>query len=234
VASHGTAARLWDLAPEGTDDASADVVHVTVPSDRRVVSQPGLRIHLSNRAAASTHPTALPPRTTVEETVLDLVCQAPSLDTALSIFARACQRRRTTPERLLQAATLRAKLRYRRELVAALRDVADGVQSRLELEYRRGVERAHGLPRGVLQSPWQEGRHRRYSDVRYVGFGTTVELDGRVGHIEEGRFRDMRRDNAAVLGGDATLRYGWADVYGASLRIRWPGWDGLTPQRLER
>ena len=36
-----------------------------------------------------------------------------------------------------------------------------------------------------------------------------VELDGRIGHLGEGQWRDMERDNAHVFEAAATLRYGW-------------------------
>jgi hypothetical protein len=109
---------------------------------------------------------------------------------------------------LLATLTARRRLRWRRELTDALSDVADGCHSLLELRYARQVERAHGLPGG-------ERQHRRggtYEDVAYPGFGTSVELDGKVGHVAEHAFRDHRRDNAVVLAGARVLRYGFADV----------------------
>jgi very-short-patch-repair endonuclease len=39
-----------------------------------------------------------------------------------------------------------------------------------------------------------------------------VELDGRRAHPESARFRDHRRDNAAVVAGGRVLRYGYADI----------------------
>jgi hypothetical protein len=73
-------------------------------------------------------------------------------------------------------------------------------------------------------------------DVEYDEFGVIVELDGRRGHIELGRFRDMCRDNVAVADGRLTLRYGAYDLYqrpceiaaqvGQVLRAR--GWDGAV------
>lgn len=47
-------------------------------------------------------------------------------------------------------------------------------------------------------------------------YGLLIELDGRIGHTGDGRFRDMRRDNAAATDGLAALRYGWHDVSGAA------------------
>ena len=39
-----------------------------------------------------------------------------------------------------------------------------------------------------------------------------VEPDGVAAHPGDLRWRDIRRDNAAVADGVITLRYGWADV----------------------
>ena len=50
----------------------------------------------------------------------------------------------------------------------------------------------------------------RYEDVLYRAYDTVVELDGRAAHPD--RFRDMRRDNRAVVAGRAPLRYGYRDV----------------------
>ncbi|WP_375422971.1 hypothetical protein [uncultured Friedmanniella sp.] len=75
-------------------------------------------------------------------------------------------------------------------------------------------------------------RHRR--DVRYSAYGVVVELDGRLGHEGLGRFRDMARDNGAVLDGEVTLRYGSAEVFGEACLVArqvgavlgGPGWRG--------
>ncbi|MGH3490892.1 MAG: hypothetical protein ACRDP8_23645 [Actinopolymorphaceae bacterium] len=50
-----------------------------------------------------------------------------------------------------------------------------------------------------------------------------MELDGRIGHSEEARFRDYRRDNDASVRGHVTLRYGWTDTTTTvvGLPIRW-------------
>jgi hypothetical protein len=237
MASHETAARLWGLAPVGSLQTT-EVIHVTIGSNRRVVPQPGLRIHLSGRAEEARHPVALPPRTRVEETVLDQVTSAASLDDAFAVLTRACQRRLTTAGRLLDAASRRKKLRWRQTLERALADVDEGRHSPLELRYLRRVERAHGLPRGRPQWGWRHGRGQRWTDVRYERFRTRVELDGRIGHEEDGRLRDMRRDNAGTVAGDGTLRYGWADVEGSACEVAAQvaqvlcarGWTGGAPQ----
>jgi very-short-patch-repair endonuclease len=55
--------------------------------------------------------------------------------------------------------------------------------------------------------------------VEYEDFRTVVELDGRIGHSDEARFRDYRRDNDASVRGHVTLRYGWTDTTTTSCRV---------------
>jgi very-short-patch-repair endonuclease len=203
VLSHETAAELAGLLTE-----PVAVIHVTVPGERRVTGRPGLAVHRSRYVEATRHPALLPPRTRVEDTVVDLTQSCASLDAAIGWLVRAVASRLTTAPRLLAALNGRHRLRWRRVLTEALADVAEGCHSMLELRYAYRVERAHGLPRGRRQ-------HRRvgwYDDVDYAEFGVSVELDGRAAHPAELAFRDHRRDNAAVLAGARVLRYGYADV----------------------
>ena len=157
-----------------------------------------------------------PPRLSVEDTVLDLI-DDPDCDTrsAVNWVTMAVQARKTTPQRILRAAEARHFLRNRPLLAALLPDVRAGVRSPLELDYLREVERPHGLPVGRRQ----QSRRRTEVDVWYVHYGLLVELDGKLGHTGLGRFRDMRRDNAATTDGLATLRYGTTDVLGGPCEV---------------
>ncbi|WP_203453388.1 type IV toxin-antitoxin system AbiEi family antitoxin domain-containing protein [Jiangella aurantiaca] len=209
VASHRTAAYL-----DGLCDDPGPVIHVTVPADRYVEPRiDGVRVHFAHRLARTRHPAATPPRTRVEETVLDLVDVAPRPREAETWVTAACQRRLTTPERLADALGRRKKIRWRAMVEAMLADVADGAQSPLELRHLRRVERAHGLPTGHRQRRIA-GNRVIWIDVDYPEYRLRVELDGRIGHTGEGRFRDRHRDNRATVDGHATLRYGHADVFG--------------------
>ena len=148
-----------------------------------------------------------PSRTTLEDTVIDLCNTAEERD-VLDLVTRAVQTRRTNAVRLLTRVEARGRIRHRRYLRDILSDVVEGAQSALELRYLKDVERAHGLPRGTRQARARGGK--AFRDVRYDEYATIVELDGQV-HLTE-KLRDMRRDNAALLDGDVTLRYGWDDV----------------------
>src|SRR5215469_30834 len=205
--SHRTAAELVDLT-----DTPSDLVHVTIPVDRRVARAPGVVIHRSARARQAVHPARLPPQTRIEETVLDLVDTARTIDDAVGWMTRALGRRLTTQARLRDAVALRPRIRWRRELTELLRPDLAGLMSALERRFQRHVERPHGLPRGTRQAQVRRGDRTEYRDVLYEEFATCVELDGRLAHPSEARWRDIRRDNAVAAGGGVTLRYGWLDV----------------------
>jgi hypothetical protein len=207
ILSHETAAEL-----DGLVDKPAKLVHVTVPYSQRLQPVPGMVIHRTSRSIAFKEERPLPPRTATEETVLDLAEGATSFDTVVSLVARACQRRLTTPFLLADSLALRARARWRSELTQALVDVADGVHSLLEYRYVHGVERAHGLPRPDRQAQAVQHGKRIFRDIDYRKYGVAIELDGTASHPDEQRWQDKRRDNAAALDGIFALRYGWADV----------------------
>jgi hypothetical protein len=177
-----------------------------------------------------------PPRTSVEDTVLDL-CDISTPYRAVGLVTEAVGARRTSATQLRRVLDGRRRSRHRRLLEELLVDVALGAESPLEVRYLRDVERAHGLPPGDRQNRSHLPFRR---DVVYPG-GLVVELDGRLGHEGGGHFRDMRRDNRTALAGELTLRYGTADVAGrpcavasqvaSALRLRgWPGWPTPCPR----
>src|SRR3954449_9592015 len=76
--SHQTAAEL-----HGLTDQLSEQIHVTVPVARnpaRCGKIPGVIVHRSSRIGLARHPALAPPRTRVEETVLDLVETARDFD----------------------------------------------------------------------------------------------------------------------------------------------------------
>jgi hypothetical protein len=229
----GLAAQAGLATPAGLV-ASADAIHVTVPSGSQVARIPGVVLHYSGRVGQARHPMLTPPRTRAEETVLDLAAAASTADDAIAWVLRACAGRRTTADRIVAAMNGRRRLRWRPELSLALDPVNSGVHSLLEFRYVIRVERPHGLPPGRRQQLVMRGTRRQYSDVDYDGYATIVELDGRAAHPESSRLLDTRRDNANVADGQVTLRYGWAEVSERSCEVaaqvasalRQQGWPG--------
>jgi very-short-patch-repair endonuclease len=229
VLSNQTAAEL-----DGLTSTRSEVIHVTVPGSARVDPIPGLRLHRSERLAEARHPSRTPPRTRIEETVLDLTQTAKTIDGAFGWLCQGCGSRLTTPDLLLTALYKRRKVRWRAILLSALGDIGDGARSVLEIRYVRDVERPHGLPRARRQAKMTRSSGRIYLDNLVDRYRTCIELDGNAAHPVADRWRDIARDNASAADGLTTLRYGWADVaqhpcqtaaqIADVLRLRgWPG-----------
>jgi len=208
--SHETAAELHGLI-----DQPRAQIHVSVPAERHPGRRRKIRgvvVHRSRCLRPEWQPPWHLPRTTVADTVLDLVGQARTFDDAYGWISRAVGRR----------------------LTEALEDAADGVHSPLERNYVHGVERAHGLPTARRQAKRRHSSGTRYLDNLYEEYDLCVELDGFAAHPAESRWRDTHRDNANLVQGTETLRYGWPDVtehrcqtaaeIAAMLRRR--GWTG--------
>jgi hypothetical protein len=170
----------------------------------------------------------------LEVALLTVASRRSRPDDALALLLDACRQRRTTPQRLLDELEHLRQLPRRDLFVRVLHDAKDGVHSFLELTYLRKVERAHGLPAGSRQVRVAADGGAIYRDVEYEDYGLIVELDGRTGHEDAGsRWRDMSRDNAAVMEAKQTLRFGYqlvsdpctaATQLAAVLRARgWPG-----------
>jgi hypothetical protein len=208
VLCHQTAAELHGLRDVG----KSRKIHVMVPRGHSITALTGVVIHYSRRVNVARHPALEPPRTRLEETVLDLAEAEATTTGAISWILTACASRRTKPELLLQAMASRPRMRRRKVLLAALGDARIGVESILEHGYLYRVERAHGLPEGARQRRTRAGGASRYEDVRYEKYGVIVELDGQAAHPEGERWQDVRRDNVSAMNGWITLRYSYADV----------------------
>jgi hypothetical protein len=230
--SHQTAAETARLT-----DKPSELIHLKVPATRRIAQPAGTVLHYSQRAAEALHPVLLPPQTRIEETVLDLVGAARSLDNAVAWVTRALGRRLTTQAKLHQAMDLRTRMTWRRGIAELLSPDAEGLHSILEYRYHRDVERQHGLPEGARQARFRQGSRNAYRDRFYSAYLTVVELDGRAAHPGDERWNDVRRDNATSAGGILTLRYGWLDVTGhpctvaaeVALALATRGFTGARP-----
>jgi putative AbiEi antitoxin of type IV toxin-antitoxin system len=211
VFSHQTAAELHGLV-----DRPSPVIHVAVPADRhpaRWSKIPGMVIHRSTALYRTRHPVKWPPRTRVEDTVLDLIESAASFDEAYDWICRAIGRRHTTAERLRAGMDARARFRWRRDIELALNDASEGVLSLLELRYVRGVERPHGLPVARRQARIGQRNGSRYLDNLYEDYFVCVELDGTAAHPADEQWRDKRRDRVNLAEGKiVTVRLGFMDL----------------------
>jgi hypothetical protein len=176
--SHQTAAELQELADKATNP-----IHVTVPHERHVLAVEGVSLHRSGRAVDAMEQRSYPPRTRVEETVLDLTQTAKTFDDVCGWVTRAFARDLTDEARLSAAIAARTKLRWRSDLNELIAAAAAGDHSVLEFRYHRDVERAHGLPEPARQVAFttRDGRRGRRDRV-YEPYGLVIELDGRLAH----------------------------------------------------
>jgi hypothetical protein len=92
-----------------------------------------------------------PPRTEIEDTVLDLIQEAKTFDDVCGWVTRAIARELTDETRLRAAMKARQRLRWRADLQELIAAAASGDHSVLEFRYHRDVERAHGLPESARQ-----------------------------------------------------------------------------------
>ena len=216
------------------------VVDVVVPPDRRVVDRPGLRVR-TRLGVESCTVQASPPRTRLDETVLDLLPGCRDADAVVGLLCDGL-RAGADPRVLRDLLAPRPRWRWRGLATAALTDCEAGVESPLERRYAVDVVRAHALPRFDLQVRQRLDGYWVRADARCLRFGVRVELDGRLAHPGGRTDADTWRDNDVLIASaEITLRYRWRHVAGdpcrtarqvaAALRSR--GWGG-TPRPCPR
>jgi hypothetical protein len=233
VLSHETAAEVHHLV-----DKPAAKIHITVPASHDPARRSPIRgviIHRSRNVVSEPLPPWQLPRTPIAETVLDLIESTKTSDDAFAWLTRAVSRDLVHPGMLIAALSTRKRMRRRRWLLEALTDIADGIMSPIELRYVRDVERAHGLPRARRQVRRELDGGVRYLDNFYEEFHLCVEIDGRLTHPPEQKWRDADRDSDNLFRDDVqTIRLGLRHLTSgrcvqaaklAKLFIR-RGWDG--------
>jgi hypothetical protein len=206
-----SALRAANLRGHGQADVAP--LRVCVEAARTVRSRPGILVERLADWESKTQSGLSPPRQRLEHALVSTAATKGREDAAVALLADAVQQGRTTPGRLVAALEKCPRLRHRRLLLEILRDVDAGAYSVLERHYLLRVERPHGLPTGHRQRRVRQGKSPDYRDVDYVDLGTTVELDGRIGHEEAAdRWDDFDRDLLAVVVGELVLRAGWGQV----------------------
>jgi hypothetical protein len=222
VLSHQTAAELYGLIKQ-----PSPLIHVTVPAASNPAKSgriPRVMVHRSRILDRTTHPVLLPPRTRIEDTVLDLIEGMDEVPDRYDLICRAIGGQLTTASRLRRALEKRTRFRDRREAEAALADAAQGALSNLERWYLRGVERRHKLPVATRQARRKVSGQSIYLDNLYEEYQVCVELDGSAAHPAGEQWGDKRRDrwNLAVEK-IVTMRFGYLDLCTQEARCRTAG-----------
>ena len=209
VLSHTTAAVLSGMLPD-----RGGFITVSVPvtrQPRRTTS--GLDVY---RRRTALFATGNPRRTPPVDTLLDLVSSTRDPLDVIGLVTQCAGHPAITSEALHAEVAARPTMQHRGLLLAVTEATADGVRSALEYRYRRDVELAHGLPAPKRQRRRLLSNRVVIRDLEYAEFAVVIELDGRLNHQPTPlAFRDLSRDNASTVAGDASLRYGWVDVAGS-------------------
>ena len=209
--SHQTAAELYGLVKQ-----PSPLIHVTVPAASNPAQHskiPGVVVHRSRILERTRHPVLLPPRTRIEDTVLDLIEGMDAPADRYDVICRAIGGQLTTAARLRLALKRRKRFRDRREAEAALGDAGQGALSNLERWYLRGVERRHKLPVATRQARIKVGGQSIYLDNLYEDYLVCVELDGSAAHPAGEQWRDKRRDRRNLAAEKiVTMRFGYPDL----------------------
>jgi hypothetical protein len=216
--------------PRGTG-----VLHVAIDAGRRVLPQPGIRIHRVPDLDAKVRWNLVPPRVRPEVAALERAHRAATDLDAIAALAAVVGSRATTADRLRQALEARGRIRRRRLLTELVADLAAGTHSVLEHGFLTRVVRPHGLPEpSVRQGPRAGRAGVEYRDAEYVELGTVVELDSRWHDNERAADRDTDRDLDDLAAGRLAVRLRYRQVFGtpcatavrlgAVFRVR--GWSG--------
>lgn len=223
------------LGPARTAEADAPI-HVAIDHSRRLDPPDGIVIHRVVGRSRQTFAGSRPPRLTLEDNALVQARDATSEIEVIGLLTDTIGRRGVTANAVRTALKRHPRLPRRAFIADLLTDVEAGTCSVLEHGYLTRVEQAHGLPIGARQSERTTPVGRELRDVEYETYGLVVELDGRLNHDSwsaQGRDADRDLDDLA-LGGRATARLRWHQVFGTSCRtaariaqiLDANGWEG--------
>ena len=195
----------------GIESREPALVHVDVPEPVRRDAVSGVIVRRRRRLA----PVRRQGQTVTAPafTVIDLGARrGASRDDAISVAARAVQRRAVTVGALAAELATRRAHPHRLALELSFGVVAEGAESGLEVTYADRVLRAHGLPPMRMNAPDRLNGSTILRDFENVEFGVVAEVDGVLGHDGFGRTLDARRDRKSLATGRVTARQTWVEV----------------------
>lgn len=216
-------------------ELAGEPIHVAIEHPRNGARLPGVVLHRLTRLHERVLWHRSPPRLRLEDAALDVAGDAVSTASAIDVLTAVCNRRATTPDRLLETLATRRRTPRGAELRSALTDASDGMHSALERGLVTRVLRPHGLPLGRRQVRDRTRHGVVYRDVVLDGLGVVLEVDGHAWHGDpDARARDMARDLDAAGHGLLTLRLGWPHVHqtpcataaGVARVLQQRGWRG--------
>ncbi|MEO6998623.1 MAG: hypothetical protein ABI112_11110, partial [Terracoccus sp.] len=221
------------LMVSGLTGYLADAIDVSLPTDNRRHSVPGVRRHRRSSQPASIAVGV--PRVRSEHAAIHAAHWARSDRQAALVLCLVVQQRLVSPAGLLGAWRAIGRSPRRQMIDTVVHDVCDGAHSLGELDFA-GLCRARGLPEPQRQSVRSRPDGRVYLDVARDDTGLVVEIDGGHHALALNVVADALRQNELLLGAERVLR---VPVLGLRLgpeRVPQPGRTRpspvLTPTRL--
>ncbi|MGY1785521.1 endonuclease domain-containing protein [Geodermatophilus sp. SYSU D00698] len=212
VASHATAAALWDVEIP-LQDRSDRRVDVTVPMSSRPGSRRDRRVHRTPLPAEDVTRRGSVPVTTPARTWRDLagVLQPPALLAVTDQLLDRWVSRSDLDRQLARRPAGRGSARARAVLPVADPRAESPMESVL-----RWLLHAAGLPVPALQHVVRDatGRQLGRADLAWPDRRVLVEFDGDVHRGRDVFVGDLRRQNRLVAAGWTVLRFTSADVLG--------------------
>lgn len=206
VASHTTAARLWDLDVPPDPD-----VHVIIDPRRRL-TVPGLRVHRIRVSEAEMCSRKGILTTRLDRTVADCLLWLPE-EAGTALATSVLQRQVLTVGEMRRALHLAGQRHGSPRAWAILASVGLDARSNAEVRF-------HELLRRGGVGGWRANVDVRDGDgfigcvdVLFDEVSLVIEVDGRAYHSGDEAFqRDRERQNRLVRNGYTVLRFTWDDI----------------------
>jgi very-short-patch-repair endonuclease len=206
VASHITAARLWDLAvPEDPD------VHATIEPSRRVIVA-GLRVHRVRLRDDEMTMRGGVPVTRLDRTVVDCLLWLPE-EAGRALVTSVMQRHVMTLAEVRHALVRCGQRHGSTRAWAVLHELGSEPHSVAEARTHRILRRA-GILGWRANVPVHDAEGLvGIVDILFDDVPLVVEIDGRAHHSSDDAFqRDRSRQNRLVRAGFTVLRFTWDDL----------------------
>lgn len=201
----------------GMDDGR---IHVLAPRGVRPAGLPlPVRLHKSRRYDPNTDldPDMAMPMTPVVRSIIDAAAWSATERRACAVVVEAVRQRICTVRELIAEISAHRTLRFRRIMLAVLRDVAGGPDALRSVD-PRCLARRHGLPRPrrVTVRTDNDGRRRRFLDAEFTsrqGKSWLVQVDAAAQLIVGDYWRDDAPPNDLIMTDESRLYFPAVDLY---------------------